>query len=199
MLGANIEAEIRKILQKHNGYLRTHECSKKYAQGNKSLETKFYRWSKKVEKGKVKGFRIVKLPGNLSYIMLESANLHDLYRKEKLETVAEKGIYNFEDAFLLQCFKELEEISKIGAENPALAINRLRLFISRLPDVLKTKLEPLTEKAVEIIASKQNEIEKQFFIPSERKPKLYALCFQTLKLLIEETSRTLREYQSKNL
>jgi len=195
MLAPNIETEVRKILEKHGGYLRTHECAKKYAKGNLSLETKFYRWVKKVEKGKVKGFRIVKLPGNLSYIMLENTNLHEFLRKEKIETAAEKAVLNFEDAFLLQCFKELEDISRVGAKNPALGFNRLRLFISRLPDDLKVKLEPLTEEALDTIVSKQNELEKQFFIPSERKPKLYALYFQALKMLIEEVSKTLHEYR----
>jgi hypothetical protein len=195
MLAPNIEAEVRKILEKHGGYLRTHECSKKYAKGNKSLETSFYRWSKKVEKGKVKGFRIVKLPGNLSFIMLESVNLHEFLRKEKFENVGEKGVLSFKDAFLLECFKELEDISRVGAKNPALGLNQLRLFVSRLPDDLKGKLEPLTEEALDVIVSRQNELEKQFIIPSERKPKLYALYFQALKLLLEEVSKTLHEYQ----
>jgi hypothetical protein len=195
MLAPNIEAEVRKILEKHGGYLRTHECSKKYAKGNKSLETKFYRWTKKVEKGKVKGFRIVKLPGNLSFIMLESVNLHEFLRKEKFGNVGEKGVLSFKDAFLLECFKELEDISRVGAKNPALGLNQLRLFVSRLPDDLKGKLEPLTEEALDVIVSRQNELEKQFIIPSERKPKLYALYFQTLKLLLEEVSKTLHEYQ----
>jgi hypothetical protein len=195
MLAPNIEAEVRKILEKHGGYLRTHECSKKYAKGNKSLETKFYRWSKKVEKGKVKGFRIVKLPGNLSFIMLESVNLHEFLRKEKFENVGEKGVLSFKDAFLLECFKELEDISRVGAKNPALGLNQLRLFVSRLPDDLKGKLEPLTEEALDVIVSRQNELEKQFIIPSECKPKLYALYFQALKLLLEEVSKTLHEYQ----
>jgi len=195
MLAPNIEAEVKKILEKHGGYLRTHECSKKYAKGKLSLETKFYRWVKKVEKGKVKGFRIIKLPGNISFIMLESLNLQDFLRKEKLENVAEKGVLSFKDAFLLECFKELEDISRVGAKNPALGINQLRLFISRLPNDLKAKLEPLTEEALDTVISKQNELEKQFIIPLERKPKLYALYFQALKMLIEEVSKALNEYQ----
>lgn len=107
----------------------------------------------------------------------------------------EKEILNFKDAFLLQCFKELEHLSHVGAKNPALGVNQLRLFISRLPEDLKMQLEPLTEQTINVVLSKQNEIEKQFIIRSESKPKLYALWFQALKLLINEVSKMLHEYQ----
>jgi len=54
--------------------MRVNECSKKYAQKNPSLQTKFYRWLKQVEKRKVKGFQSLKLPNNISFIGLESAD-----------------------------------------------------------------------------------------------------------------------------
>jgi len=73
MLAANIETEIRKILKgkAKAGWLRVGECAKEYARDpetggrNGSRETAFYRWRKKVEKGKVEGFQVLKLPGNI--------------------------------------------------------------------------------------------------------------------------------------
>jgi hypothetical protein len=175
------------ILKVHGKWIRSKEFHKLVSQKLKITERQAYNLTKRA-----KEILKITLPDRTVIYGLSEFGYPTLEK--------EKEILSFKDAFLLQCFKELEDISKVGAENPALAVNRLRLFISRLPDDLKTKLEPLTEKAVEIIASKQNEIEKQFFIPSERKPKLYALYFQTLKVLIEEISETLRKYQqSKNL
>jgi hypothetical protein len=155
MLGANIEAEVRKILEKHGGYLRTHECSKKYAKGNKSLETKFYRWSKKVEKGKVKGFRIVKLPGNLSFIMLESMNLHEFLRKEKFENVGEKGLWEY----LVKRFWEEEkliEAAHLQGEYDLAYRAALNLTL-KFPSPYKEKLlnetfQPIEQKLKEISA-----------------------------------------------
>ena len=78
MLAANIETEVREILQKKGkgGWLRVSQCAKLYANGNASKETKFYRWRKQVEKGKVKGFQVVSLPGNIVFIGLDSADPH---------------------------------------------------------------------------------------------------------------------------
>lgn len=78
MLAANIENEVREIPQKKGkgGWLRVGQCAKLYAKGNASEETKFYRWRKQVEKGKVKDFQVVPLPGNISFIGLESADPH---------------------------------------------------------------------------------------------------------------------------
>lgn len=87
MLAANIESEIRTIIEKHGkaGWMRTEECAKKYAKGNASKETKFYRWRKKVEEGKVQGFQVVKLPGNISFIGLASANPKQLQLESEVE------------------------------------------------------------------------------------------------------------------
>lgn len=75
MLATNIETEVRKILQKAKGeWMRVGKCAKKYAKGNASKETQFYRWRKKVGKGKVEGFQIVELPGNIVFIGLDSAD-----------------------------------------------------------------------------------------------------------------------------
>lgn len=82
MLVANIETEVREILEKkgRSGWLRVGECAKEYGRDpitgktNKSRETKFYRWRKKVEKSQVKGFQVLNLPGNISFIGLESAD-----------------------------------------------------------------------------------------------------------------------------
>ena len=76
MLAANIESKVREILKTEGegGWLRTSKCCKLYAEGNRSEETKFYRWRIKVEEGKVEGFQIVKLPNNITFIGLDSAN-----------------------------------------------------------------------------------------------------------------------------
>jgi len=76
MLAPNIETEVRGILRKKGkgGWLRVSQCAKLYARGNASKETKFYRWRKQVEKGKVEGFQVLPLPGNISFIGLESAD-----------------------------------------------------------------------------------------------------------------------------
>ncbi len=76
MLATIIEVEVKEILESKGraGWLRVGECAKLYARGNASKETKFYRWRKKVEKGKVKGFQVLVLPGNISFIGLESAD-----------------------------------------------------------------------------------------------------------------------------
>ena len=76
MLSANIESKVREILKSkgNGGWLRTSECAKLYANGNDSEETKFYRWRTQVEKNKVSGFQVVKLPDNISFIGLDSAD-----------------------------------------------------------------------------------------------------------------------------
>lgn len=76
MLVANIEKEVRKILEKEGkgGWLRVAECAKKFAKGDASKETKFYRWRKQVEKRKVPGFQTVPLPKNVVFIGLDSAD-----------------------------------------------------------------------------------------------------------------------------
>lgn len=76
MLAANIESRVKEILETKGkgGWLRTSECAKLYADGNKSEETKFYRWRRQVERGKVRGFQVVKLPNNITFIGLDSAD-----------------------------------------------------------------------------------------------------------------------------
>ena len=76
MLATNIESKVKQILETKgkSGWLRTSECAKLYADGNSSKETRFYRWRKNVEKGIVKGFQVVKLPNNITYIGLDYAD-----------------------------------------------------------------------------------------------------------------------------
>ena len=85
MLAANIEKRVREIVETKGkeGWIRVQECAIEYAKDaknnprlNETVETrktKFYRWRKKVGKGKVKGFKVLLLPGNISYIGLEAA------------------------------------------------------------------------------------------------------------------------------
>jgi len=85
MLAANIsciEDRVRAIIEKKGkaGWLRVNECSKFYAEEpitraiNETERTNFFRWHKKVEKGKIDGFQVLKLPGNISFIGLKSAD-----------------------------------------------------------------------------------------------------------------------------
>jgi len=74
MIATNIESKVKKILENSGGWLRVSECAKQFAEGNASEETRFYRWRKQVEKSKVKGFQALKLPGNISFIGLDSAD-----------------------------------------------------------------------------------------------------------------------------
>lgn len=82
MLAANIETEVREILKKKGkkGWLRVQECANEYAKEpitkkiDNSKKTKFYRWRRQVEKGKVEGFQVLKLIGNVSFIGLKSAD-----------------------------------------------------------------------------------------------------------------------------
>jgi len=86
MLAANIEEQIKEIIEKKGkaGWLRTQKCANEYAdlaankpwikETRESRKTKFYRWYKKVKKGKVKSFQVVMLPGNISFIGLKEAN-----------------------------------------------------------------------------------------------------------------------------
>ena len=74
MLPSNIEKEVREILEKNGGWLRVEECAKEYAKGDDSRRTRFYRWRKRIKKGKVEGFQVVELPGNVVFIGLKSAD-----------------------------------------------------------------------------------------------------------------------------
>ena len=81
-----MEEQVKGIIERKGeaGWLRTQECAKEYAdlavgkpwvrETRESRKTKFYRWYKKVKKGNVKGFRVVMLPGNISFIGLNDAN-----------------------------------------------------------------------------------------------------------------------------
>ena len=79
MLPSNIETEVKEILKKRGGWCRTEECAKVYAKGNMTKRTRFYRWRKKVDKGKVDGFQHLPLGfNNISYIGLQSADPNKL-------------------------------------------------------------------------------------------------------------------------
>jgi len=100
MLPSNIEQEVAEILGKNKGWLRTEECAEKYAKGDKTKRTQFYRWRRKVESGKVKNFQIVKLPGNISFIGLCSADpqkLEGFISEDKRMKAAQsgKGLFGF--------------------------------------------------------------------------------------------------------
>jgi len=109
MLATNIETEVTEILEKKgkNRWMRTHDCAKEYANKNPSRETKFYRWSKKVEKGKVEGFQVVKLPGNISFIGLDSSDPRKIREKienEYLELAPENALMVARIDFFLENF-----------------------------------------------------------------------------------------------
>ncbi|MFX1355427.1 MAG: hypothetical protein ACFFGP_15850 [Promethearchaeota archaeon] len=92
MLPRNIETEVKEILQKHDGWLRVEECARAYAKGNGSKRTKFYRWRRQVEKGKVEGFQILKFLNNVVYIGLKSADPNRVHEENLLtEKPSEKN------------------------------------------------------------------------------------------------------------
>ncbi len=102
MLATNIEREVREILERKgkDGWLRTTKCAKFYGRGDKSRETYFYRWRKKVQKSKVAGFKVLKLPDNVSFIGLKSADeraINALASEDKeLKKSVESGVGFFE-------------------------------------------------------------------------------------------------------
>jgi hypothetical protein len=102
MLATNIEQEVKEILEKKGkgGWLRVSECAKIYGKDDESRETKFYRWRKKVEKGKTANFQVLKLPGNISFIGLSSADpkvLESLISEDKkLAKSVKSGLGFFE-------------------------------------------------------------------------------------------------------
>ena len=123
MLATNIESEVRRILAKSKGgWLRVSECAKEFAKENASEETRFYRWRKKVEKGKVLGFQVVKLPGNISFIGLDSADPKTLesliFEDKKTKLNFEKGL-NFFD-----WWEKRAERKKWERENERELVNR---------------------------------------------------------------------------
>lgn len=96
MLAANMdepEQKIKQIIEKYGekGWVRTQVCADKYAKDfagkiNKSEKTKFYRFCRQIGKGKVDGLRIQKLPCNISFIGLRSADpefIKDFISKNK--------------------------------------------------------------------------------------------------------------------
>lgn len=112
------------------------------------------------------------------------------YPKEKTE-----GVLNFETIFLIECFRELEEISRKASENPALGLNQLRAFISKLPKPLKSELKAKEDSIVEVIVKTQKQIET---LP-DRKNKLYAVYFEGFRKLLEETSALLHAQKFRQM
>jgi len=121
-----LAANIKEILEKKGkgGWLRVSECAKEYAKGDDSKETRFYRWRKQVEKGKVSGFQVLKLAGNISFIGIENANPTAISKVE---------IDN-------QYEKRLEAIRNENLSNPIIAYFDLLLFMDTLPSRIKDKL-----------------------------------------------------------
>jgi hypothetical protein len=106
MLATNIDRRIHEKLVKkgQSGWLRTKKCAEEYATNditkkvNASDMTKFYHWLKKVGKGKVEGFQVVKLPGNVSFVGLSSADpkvLESLISEDKKIERSVKSRFGF--------------------------------------------------------------------------------------------------------
>jgi hypothetical protein len=76
MLPGNIETKIRQIIEAkgNKSWIRINVAAKEYSKDNPSERTKFFRWRKKVEKGRVDGFKVQILPGNVSFIGLSNAD-----------------------------------------------------------------------------------------------------------------------------
>jgi hypothetical protein len=86
MLATNIRQRVVEIIKAKGkgGWIRVQECAKEYAEAAKinpkikenpeSRMTKFYRFRKQVEKGKVEGLKVLLLAGNISFIGVSSAD-----------------------------------------------------------------------------------------------------------------------------
>lgn len=98
MLATNIEQQIKEIIEKKGnaGWIRVQECAMEYAllakdrpwirETIESRKTKFYGWRRKVGRNHVEGFKVLLLPGNVSYIGLGSADpkvIADLISEDK--------------------------------------------------------------------------------------------------------------------
>lgn len=127
MLAANIEARVREVLKKRGkgGWLRVQECAKEFARDmitgevNKSQKTRFYRWRKKVEKGKVEGFQILKIVGNISYIGLGSSDpraLDSLLAKDKRMSQSSRGGFGFFEWLRYKDERKEKKILELRAE-----------------------------------------------------------------------------------
>jgi hypothetical protein len=75
MVTPTTSIEVKKILTKTpDHWLRLEECAKKYSKGNSRKKASFQRWRTKIEKDKIKDFRIIKLPGDVSFIGLGNSD-----------------------------------------------------------------------------------------------------------------------------
>jgi hypothetical protein len=138
MLVANIEDCVKEIIEKNGkgGWMRVNECSKKYAQKNPSLETKFYRWLKKVEKGKIKGFQSLSLPKNISFIGLELADpraIESFISEDKKITRSIKAGFGFSEWWDRRAIREQRERLLIHKEKLLRAAQYCELVVKYNP------------------------------------------------------------------
>jgi hypothetical protein len=150
MLSDNIEKKVREILetQGKGGWLRTNDCANLFAKGNATKKTTFYRWRRDIEKGKVKGFQIVQLPKNVSFIGLDSSSPKKL--QELKETCGPPN-------FIGQGVEKKEENEKVNLE---LRIRQCKMDIRRLQrEYYRT--QPQKNSNTQIPFDVQVEIEKK--------------------------------------
>jgi len=142
MLPSNIESEVEKILKRNNGWLRTEECAKAYSNNDGTKRTEFYRWRKKIEKGKIKGFQVIKFPNNISFIGLEKSDPEALKRlltnDKKISRLLKSGFGLFD---YIKWRSERKKHEKEKAERELLAQKRtyLELTAKLIPEAESLK------------------------------------------------------------
>lgn len=140
MLATNIETEVRKILEKKGkkGWMRTHNCAKEYANNNGSRETKFYRFTKKVEKGKVPGFQVLLFPKNISFIGLDSADpqiIESLLEQDKKARRSIKSGFGFFEWLKHRNEQKTLEEERVRKELLARKWTSMELMAKANPDI----------------------------------------------------------------
>jgi hypothetical protein len=163
MLATIIESHVKEILKTkgNSGWLRVSTCAKLFSNGNKSQETRFYRWRKQVEDGKVSGFQVLKFPNNISFIGLDTANPNILK--------AEVGIMS--TSSLVQTLSQnwLQRLGDLGEENAAnsvVTMQKIGSFLMILPKEIRKSILPEYFKAKRNLIAEWKKMEKSYKSPT---------------------------------
>jgi len=161
MLPSNIEQQVSKILQRNNGWIRKEQCAKQYARDSLTgkidgtKRTRFYRWAKQIEKGKVKDFQIIKFPGNISYIGFKSSDpkvLDSLISENKKLADSVKSGFGFFE-WLRDRSDKAEFNKKMRSHHNALEM--IRIQQNHLEDVKgNRKAEGIVRRQIETLKEK---------------------------------------------
>lgn len=183
MLATNIEKEVKAILEKkeRNGWLRTDECAKIYGKGNGSRETKFYRWRKLIEKGSDRNFQVIKLPNNITFIGLKSADpkiLESLISKDKKNNSSHKSRLG-----LLEFFDRRAERKLNDAKSRA----NLELLAKKYPE--SQFVEGYSRQMIPALRKIAGIVEPKYSVSGEEE----YTSPEDMKILVEMTKDALRK------